>query len=465
MRIAVLLVAAAGCTEPVEQASDVDSGLTRWQPVVASDGALLFALEPRFVHRIEHGVFVEGWQNTVVGPTLIVDGSGVTLATLAMGVMATVDLPSRMWVLQQDLTTWQGVWLDPAPRTPFAHATLFDRTTRAIAPTVALVPPIEEPVALGDELLDVPTTGGSDVARDIEVRRRLPDGTATTLYAARGFAVATWTRGEGGPGPGHQLGVDGRFAARIVVIRHDAGEFTTNERTMAGARLDPAGIACDATTAHMALGVLETDGTARVHVLDTTTLASVLDADGVRPPLALRSDGAAVAAVRAVDNRIMLISETTVETDLIAANTDAPPVIAGELALFKVDTGRSVLDLESGALGPSLDGSVGIRVTLAQWTAGAGFAALGEGTHSETSPDVLTALRVLTSTATTNLPRPPLIGDPRLTRVYGDFVYVSAHTGDDYRVYGYDLAAGALVSEHELPRCSEERILAMEGCR
>jgi hypothetical protein len=461
----VLVLAVAACEVPLQEVSPIDQAVTAWQPIAAPGGdRLAFVLEPRLVHRIEHGVIVEGYTTTVVGPSLVVDADGTLLTTLATGVTTVVHATMHAWALQQDLDHWDHQPPNErAPRTPYVRATVFDRATFSASPVVDLSPPIDVPVAVGDDLLDVPSPGTSDIPRDMFVRLREIDGTTTVIHAGRGFGSA-WCAGGTTVVLAYQAEAP-TTDVRVVTVRRVADAYEATELVFVDARLDPSDLACDATAEHVALGAV-IDQVPHVFVLDATSQLAV-DAMGLEPPLALRTDGTAAAAVRVSDRAIVLADDAGVTAvGLTSATAPRRAIVVGDLALFDLDAGRRPLDLATGVAGPELDSfSSGESITLTAWPDGEAFVVLGELLHYGTSPDELQRLLIVDAGGEVGLPLPPVIGDPHLTKTFGAHVYLSAHAETDYRLFGYDLATMALTSDGELPLCDEALVLGAVGCR
>lgn len=172
------VLALGACDDGWHEGEPVDRALTSWHAIPSADESrLAMTLEPRHIHRDEQGVLVLGHKTTLAGPSLAIEIEGAPLTTLARGTSDVARGDTRAWLMQTELTEWDHAFPTASPpRAPLVRSTLLDLATFAASPSVALSPPIDIPVVVGDELFDVPASGASDIARSMYIRLRNDDG-------------------------------------------------------------------------------------------------------------------------------------------------------------------------------------------------------------------------------------------------------------------------------------------------
>lgn len=437
MRRAWLAIVCAACSDGWHEDSPVDQGHTRYHAIASTDGAeLAFVLEPRFVHRNEHGVLITGYTIRLTGPTVVVAGDTVT--PLVVGRAKLVHSATRAWVLQQAGDQWdtEVPAFDPLP-VPYVHAAIVDRATFAVGAQAMLDPPIDTPLVIGDELFDVPASGASDVERDLVVRRRADDGSATVLHAGHGFGSSVCTSAFV-----YQAAPD---TVRIVALP----AATTGD--LAGIHLVDIACAGD-RIAIEAVGV--DDHAPRVVLYDLATQQATATLPDLTGPLALRSDGAAVIAIRPDRTIVLATAHDEASLGLVATTLPATPVVVGDQALIEGKDDVHVIDLAVGGVGPGL----GTLDTL-PWAAANGFVRL-----RDTYP-MLTSLAIATAAGTTELPLPDERSLASLLITAGERLYVVASAAEDASpvVIAYD--THAILASEPLPLCDAASVLAGGPCR
>jgi hypothetical protein len=463
------ICAIAACDSGWHEGDPIDRASTTWRLIPALDGErAVVTLEPRKIHRHESGVLTTGYSTTIVGPTIAVGlVDDATVATFAAGATHGVIGATRAWILQSNLRTWEHQPPSSGtPDSPLVQSTVLDRATFATGPTVTLTPSIETPVAIGDALLDVSASGVSDAERDLFVRLREPDGTATLLYAGRGFSSASCAR-AGGLVLAYQVGAD---TLKLVSVR-DTGTWQITEATFPSARFDPLAIACDATLEHAGL-VLPTG----VSVFDIPGGVVTLAVPGTRAPLTLRGDGLAVVSTRASDRALVFADAAgPVTTSFIAHERPlSPPVVVDDLAMFHVTDSLQTIDLLTGAPGPVVprldpdpDEDYYGPFELRPWRAG-GAIVVQQSRYIDTDyADHLGRIAIVTRGGVTSLPITGDFADPVPSLADGSRLYVKAYApeADDPTVLVYDLPTQTLVYETMLPLCDEAAVLEERGCR
>ncbi len=453
----------SGCFDDGWHEGDpVDRAVTGWRVVPSLDetrDAIL--LEPRKIHRDEQGVLTLGHETRLVGPTIAVE-NGETMATFDVGAMEVEIGDTRAWLLHSDVTSWEH--LTPAegpPQRPLVRGTKIDRATFGRSASVAFVPPIEVPRMLGDTLFDLPAMGRSDVARDVQVRRRTDDGAATVLHAGRGFGVVTCT---GATGVAVVYAGEDAMTHAVSVRDDGAGGWSVREATLAGVEFDPRFANCDADASHVALFV----GTGMaVYAIDTATEAYT--AVGATPPARLSSDGAALTAVRDSDRSLVHATASGVRTlAAIAAKQPASPPRVGDLAIFELEAALVVVDLASGTLGPRIEAIRTSMFPFEMEAVGDRFVVQLSTCCETTWQNELAQLFVVDATAATPVPLPDARWSPSLVPADGTF-YVKGYDtdADDAVPYlaVYDVATLTQRRVEPLPLCDDTLVLEERGCR
>jgi hypothetical protein len=365
-------------------------------------------------------------------------------------------------LLQTELAYWEHSFPSAAPPgAPLVLGTPIDRATLAIGAPVMFEPPIDAPVMLGDVLFDLPVSGTSDVARDVVIRRRAFDGTATVVHTGRGFGVATCTRGDGFVIAYTREG----GALSLVSVRDDgASDFAIGETTVEAFAFDPLAIACSDHAAHVAL-VVPTG----VALVDVTTGQVKLTVEGVRPPMVVSRDGSALVAARTTDRMLVAATAAGVTPlDRIVAKSGAPPARIGDLAMFELEAALVVVDVGRGTVGTVIPA---IRMTMYPYemVAWRDRFIVQLSTCCETDyEDHIEQLLLVDATTATPLPLPSSRYSPKLVPS-GSRLYVRSYdtNTDDAqaRLSAIDPAARALLSEEPLPLCDETAVLEERGCR
>ena len=462
------ICALAACDSGWHEGDPIDRASTTWRLIPATDGQrAVVTLEPRKIHRNENGVLTTGYSTMIVGPTIAVGlDDDATVATFEAGATHGVIGATRAWILQSSLRQWNHTAPGSGtPDAPLVRSTVFDRTTLVAEPTITLSPPIETPIAVGDALLDVSPSGASDAERDLFVRLREPDGTATVLHTGRGFASATCARGDGLVFA-YQISAD---TLKLVSVR-DTGTWQVTEATFPSARFDPLAIACDATLAHVALVL-----TSGVSVFDIAGGVVTLAVPGTHGPLALRGDGLAVVATRASDRALVFAdSGGAVATRFITHERPlSPPVVVDDLAMFHLTDSLQTIDLLTGAAGPVVprldpdpEDYYG-PFELRPWRAGNAIVVQQSRYIDTDYADHLGRISIVARDGVASLPITGDFSDPLPSLADGPRLYVKAYApeADDPTVLVYDLPTRTLAYETMLPLCDEAAVLEERGCR
>jgi hypothetical protein len=440
--------------------------VTGWR-LVPSVGEDRFAvtLEPRKIHREEHGVLTLGYGTYVVGPSIAVEGDA-SIATFATGATEVRLGATHAWVLQTEVIWWDHTFpTESPPVSPFVLGHRFDRASFAVAPPVTFSPPIERPVMIGDALFDMPVLGTSDIERDLAIRVRAADGGATVLHAGRGFAATGCAR-SGGLVLAYQLLAGD---TRVVSVRPDGvGGWRTVEATLPGIRFDPFNVACNEAATHVALRV-ETG----ITLVDADTGTVVVHVNGAQFPAVVRSDGTALVAARTADRMLVFAdAAASVPLGVISATSPTPPARAGELAMFELDASLAVIDVRTGAVATTVPA---IRehmqpFEMLAWRGREAFVVqLSAYDYSLTYQDQLQQLMVVDATGITPLPLPDARFSPGLQLPGESRLYIRAYDGheDDAtaRLISLDLATAAVVDDVALPLCDDTEVLEDRGCR
>jgi len=446
----------AACDDGWHEGEPIDRSVTGVALIPGADAThVAIALEPRKITRHEHGVLTLGYGTQIVGPTIAVDPtSGATIGTFVLGATKVVIGATRAWLLQSDVTAWEHTFPSEAPpRAPFVRATVIDRATLGAGGGVALAPPIETAVAIGDELFDLPVGGASDAERDIAIRVRADDGSASVLHAGRGFGAAACARGGG------VLVVYQRGDGALVAVTVAAATHETREATFAGLKFDPLAIACDDSASRAAVVTL-----AGVAVLDVAASQVQLEVPDAGAPFALAGDGTAVVATRRGDRVLVYGAASGVTaTPLVGYEHAQAPVVVGDVAVFELADALQVFDLATGATTATISTAHDVFELR-----GSAAGVIVQMSSYESSPDyrdLLTRLAVIDEAGVHDLALPAANIDPHVFAVAGDHLYMKSYAGDDPRVAGFDLAIRAQVLDVALPLCDEAAVLEARGCR
>lgn len=467
--LACAICVIAACDDGWHEGDPIDRAFTTWRLIPSTDDQrAAVMLEPRKIHRHEQGVLTTGYSTTIVGPPIAVglvdDGA---LATFGEGAMTGVVGASRAWILQSDVVQWDHVAPSSGtPDAPLVRATIFDRATFATQPTVTLAPPIETPLAVGDALLDLSPSGAADAERDLFVRVREPDGTATALFAGRGFSSAACLLHGVGAVLAFQVGAD---TLKVVSVR-DTGTWQVTEATFPGVRFDPHAIACDATGDHVAL--VQATG---VSVFDLAAGTVALSIPGAKSPLALRGDGLAVVATRTSDRALVFADAGgTVATSFISHERPlSQPVVIDDLAMFHLTDSLQAIDLTTGEPGPTVprldpdpDDYYG-PFELKPWRDGNAIVVVQSRYIDTDYADHLGRVSVVARSGVTDLPITGDFSSPLASLADGSRLYIRAYAPEaaDPSVLVYDLPARTLAFETMLPLCDEAAVLEERGCR
>lgn len=439
----------AACSSD-ETPDDRVEAATSVQIVPGLGDRVLLTLQPWTSTRLasEDPPYYAEYLHKIVGPTLGVDLDGTRRATFARGTSELVIGATRAWLVQSDRTTRDTRYAPVEYPTSFVTAATIDRATLDVVATTTFSPPIVFPVAIGDNLLDV----GVD-ANEALVRLRNPDGSATELYRAPAASRSGVLCANGN-------GVILGSPNKVVSARRDpSGAWMTHEVMLpVSVFYTNAMIACDAMANRVA--VHASDG---VMVFDIHTEQTVLHVPGAKSPFALRSDGAAIVALRSTDN-ILQFTDASGTRELAFTTPPLPMVVmSGDLAYFQGISELAVIDLTDGTLTthPAVPGNF---ADVKGWTGGFVIAS----SRYEQFPagvNMLVQLLVIDADGATELAMPRAVRSPKILSVAGTRLYLSAlNHENEPRLFLYDLSTRQLVDEVAQPQCDEENILAERGC-
>ena len=442
--------ALAACNSSGEQPPD-DWTITVWHGIPSVDGTrLAVVIEPRHVHATNddmHAPYVV----SSPGAAVAVDAErGDSLGTLATGRSSVLIGASRAWVLQSDGRGWQaGVPSDSGFFT-FAQMSRIDRATLQVTAPVALDPPLETPVAIGDTLFDV--VRGDTIESDLAVRVRDDNGAAMSLHTGRGFGTA-WCTGDAALVYAYELS----SAVRIVVVRRDVnGAWQATQHDLP--ELAFTGLACDARAARVALAALELPALApKLIVYDLATATTAFTAPGLGAPLALRGDGQLVVATSTANRHLVRVDATGATPLTVTAQQDShSPAVVADQAAFALDSQPRLVDLSAGAPGIALAATGDARVDLVPWPDAGGFAIARSHGRDDIGFE-LDELGLATITGAVALPLPPTLRFPTIVAASGTQLYTvtNATIDEPLQLHHYDLATRALIATTALPSCDD----------
>ncbi len=465
VRTTVWLFALIGCGDNI-----MPPTATRTQVIPSVQGdRVAYVLEPLLAAEDPTTIGAQKtYRYTERAPTMLVDLDtdkpiDTPIDTFVVGMTQVVIGSTRAWVLQSTFAEWQGqnAMSEPAART--TNVAVVDRNTLKVTSHAVLDPPIDTPIAIGDELFDVshdPTNSGR-----LAVRVRDDSGGAEMIADEAGSNPA-WCSS-----PDHLVYAleHAPSALRILDIRRTNDKWITTRHDLDNTEIGEGGIACDETGARIAVDTKDaTTHTRNLLVLDLPTGLPAFPVDGLSAPFVLASDGGAVIAQRTSDHRLVRATKAGMtELDFVTDTfTTARPLVVGNLALFNTRTVFQIIDLRNGNLGATIDTSQQLARVI-PWPAPAGAAWSGGFAVMHYNGHELTALGTAsTEMMTMPMSLPPLVRDPQLLTTAGTRMYLAASndTGDVRQVYGFDRASPQPVSTATAPDC-DPLAIAHGSCR
>jgi len=456
--LASVLLVTACVDDGWHEGDPVDRAVTAWRMMPALDDTrVAISLEPRKIHRDEHGVITSGFATSVVGPSIAVEDDAA-FASLGTGAGEVRVGATRNWLLQTDLTYWEHQTPSSSPpRTPFVLATLVDRATLAMT-TVPLSPPIEIPALVGDTMFDVSPGGFSDIERDIVIRRREIDGSATTLHSGRGFASASCTRVGGVIVVYQQPSGD----LHVVSVTDDS---TVTQATLPGLHFDPLGFACNDAATHVA--VMEATGAT---LIDVAAGMKLFHAPDLQPPMVISMAGTSMVAARGADRHLVYAdAQGTKDLGIVSPKSPEPAVFTGDLAMFELETAVAVVDVARGVVGTTIPAIRDYMYPFEMKRWRDKFVVQLSTFDGATYTDMIEQMYVVDFTAATPLPLPESRYSPSLQLPGTSTLYVKGYDGTEDTALPHltaiDLASGSVLSDELLPLCTDEVVLEERGCR